>query len=55
VAETTAIIITTAAIAAVVAVAIDQVVADKEMDKVVATTEVVVALKNATSFISSYK
>jgi hypothetical protein len=54
VAETTATTITTG-VAAVVAVAIDQVVADKEMDKVVATTAVVVALKNATSFISNYK
>jgi hypothetical protein len=52
--ETTAIIITTAAIVTVVAV-IDQVVADRVMDKVVATTAVVGVLRSATSFISSYK
>jgi hypothetical protein len=38
----------------VVAAAIDLAVADKVMAKVVATTAVVVALKNATSFISNY-
>jgi hypothetical protein len=53
VAETTATTITTGVAAEAVA-AIDLAVADKVMDKVVATTEVV-GLKNATSFISNYK
>jgi hypothetical protein len=52
VAETTATTITTG-VAAVAAV-IDQAGADKVIAKVVATTAVVVALRNATSFISSY-
>jgi hypothetical protein len=50
--ETTATTITTG-VAAVVAV-IDPAVADKVMAKVDVTTAVVVVLKNATSFISSY-
>jgi hypothetical protein len=56
VAETTAIIITTAAIAAAVAGAItDQAEADKVTDKVVVITAVVAGLRSATNFISSYK
>jgi hypothetical protein len=50
--ETTATTITTGV--AAVAVVIDLAVADKVMAKVVATTAVVVVLRNATSFISSY-
>jgi hypothetical protein len=52
-AETTATTITTG-VAAVAVVAIDLAVVDKVMAKVVATTAAVVALRNATSFISNY-